>query len=156
MAAMFLAQAMAALSGCASSQSSAQSRYRDYALAVGQPYADEASVAQSRVNQYLAHLTPERRKALESYPYLAVEAVTIPAADSAALIKRLIYKGEVSGSGAQDPYNLATYQTRFIMIFDAKSGRPATAEGFVVMDTPRKGQPGSFGGYDALYIGNGK
>lgn len=154
--AMFLAQAMAVVSGCASSQSSSSARYRDYALAVGQPYADEAGVAQRRVDHYLAHLTPEKRKVLEAYPYLAVEAVTIPAADSAALIKRAIYKGEVNGSGSQDPYNLATYQTRFIMIFDAKSGRPATDEGFVVMDTPRKGQPGSFGGYDALYIGNGK
>jgi hypothetical protein len=85
-----------------------------------------------------------------------VEAVTVPAADSAALIKHLISKGQVSGSGTQDPYNLATYQTRFIMIFDTKTGRPATDEGFIVMDTPRKGQPGLFGGYDAVYIGNGK
>jgi hypothetical protein len=154
---LLLVETVAGLSGCASSTRSATlSHYRDYALAVGEPYPAEASVAQTRVDHYLAHLTPERRKALESYQYLAVEATTVPATEVAALVKHLVNTGAVTGSLAHETYNLSASTAQFVMIFDIKTGRPVTNEGYVAMDTPRKGQPGLFGGYDALYIGTGK
>jgi hypothetical protein len=157
LAALLLAEAVTGLYGCASSTGSATlSHYREYALAVGEPYPAEASVAQTRVDHYLAHLTPERRKALESYQYLAVEATTVPATDVAALVKHLINTGAVTGSLAHETYNLSAGTAQFVMVFDIKTGRPVANEGYVAMDTPRKGQPGLFGGYDAIYIGNGK
>src|SRR5689334_15554158 len=67
----------AGLSGCASSNSAAQARYRDYAVAVGEPYPEEAGVAQDRVNNYLSRLTPQRQKALAAFQYVAVEATTV-------------------------------------------------------------------------------
>lgn len=156
LSALLLTAAITGFSGCASSNSATLSHYRDYALAVGEPYPAEAGVAQTRVNHYLAHLTPDRRKALESYQYLAVEATTIPATDVASLVKRLINTGAVSGGLGHDTYHLTGETAQFVMIFDIKTGRPATNEGYVAMETPRKGQPGLFGGYDAVYIGNGK
>jgi hypothetical protein len=156
-AALLLTETAGVLSGCAPSTRSATiSHYRDYALAVGEPYPAEASVAQTRVNRYLAHLTPERRKTLESYQYLAVEATTVPATEVAALVKRLINTGTVAGGLGHDTYNLTSNTAQFVMVFDIKTGRPVANEGYVAMDTPRKGQPGLFGGYDAVYIGNGK
>ena len=157
LAALLLAEAAAGLSGCASSTGSATlSHYREYALAVGEPYPAEASVAQTRVDHYLAHLTPERRKALESYQYLAVEATTVSGAEVAGLVKHLVNTGAVTGSLAHETYNFSASTAQFVMIFDIKTGRPVSNEGYVAMDTPRKGQPGLFGGYDAIYIGNGK
>ena len=154
--ALFALAAAIGLSSCASSKSAALSQYRDYALAVGKPYPAEAGAAQTRVDRYLARLTPERRKALESYGYLAVEATTVSAAEVAAVAKRLVNRGDVSGQLASDRYNLSGNSAHFVMVFDIKTGRPATEEGYVAMETPRKGQPGQFGGYNALYIGNGK
>jgi len=145
-----------ALTGCASPSSAARSHYRDYALAVGKPYPAEAAVAQRRVDHYLGRLTPERRKTLEPYQYLAVEATTIPASEAMAFMKRLVDRGEIGGSMAHDVYNVSGTTALFIMVFDVKTGRPATDEGYVALETPRKGQPGLFGGYDALYIGNGR
>ncbi|MBV9997853.1 MAG: hypothetical protein JO015_01950 [Verrucomicrobia bacterium] len=157
LAALLLAGAAAGLSGCASSTRSATlSHYRDYALAVGEPYPAEASVAQTRVDHYLARLTPERRKALESYQYLAVEATTVPATEVAALVKHLVNTGAVAGSLAHETYNLSATTAQFVMVFDVKTGRPVSNEGYVAIDTPRRGQPGLFGGYDAIYIGTGK
>jgi hypothetical protein len=157
LATLLLAAAIAGFSGCASStRSTTVSHYRDYALAVGEPYPSEASVAQNRVNHYLAHLTPERRKVLESYQYLAVEVTTVPASEVAAVVKRLINAGTVAGSLGNDPYHFTSDTAQFVMVFDVKTGRPVGNEGYVAMETPRKGQPGLFGGYDAIYIGNGK
>jgi hypothetical protein len=42
------------------------------------------------------------------------------------------------------------------MIFDAKTGKPVSNEGYIILDTPQKGTLGIFGGYTAVYIGNGK
>lgn len=157
LAALLLAEAVAGLSGCASATGPATlSHYREYALAVGEPYPEEASVAQTRVDRYLARLTPERRKALESYQYLAVEATTMPATEVAAQVKHLINSGAVTGNLAHDTYNITGNTAEFVMVFEIKTGRPVANEGYVAMDTPQKGQPGLFGGYDAIYIGNGK
>jgi hypothetical protein len=125
-------------------------------VAVGQPYPAEAAVAQTRVDRYLVHLPPARRKALEAYQYVAVEATTVPASEVGGVMKRLVNKGDVIGSLAHDIYNVSGKSAQFVMVFDTKTGRPVTDEGYVAMDTPRKGQPGLFGGYDAVYIGNGK
>jgi hypothetical protein len=42
------------------------------------------------------------------------------------------------------------------MIFDARTGQPASNEGYISIDTPQKGHLGFFGGYTAVYIGTGK
>jgi hypothetical protein len=156
MPAIFLVGAALVLFGCSSPNAAIRSHYRDYAMAVGQPYPEEAAVAQNRVNHYLAHLTAPRRQRLEPYAYVAVEATTMPATEVAAIVKNAVNTGQVFGGLANDRYNLSGSQALFIMVFDSKTGRPVSNEGYVAMDTPQKGQPGLFGGYDALYIGNGK
>ncbi|HEY0793736.1 MAG TPA: hypothetical protein VGD78_21925 [Chthoniobacterales bacterium] len=156
MPAAFLVGAGLVLCSCASPNAAIRSHYRDYALAVGQPYPEEAAVAQNRVNRYLAHLNPQRRARLEPFAYVAVEATTMPATEVASIAKNMVNSGQVFGSLANDRYNLSGSQALFIMVFDSKTGRPASNEGYVAMDIPQKGQPGLFGGYDALYIGNGR
>jgi hypothetical protein len=42
------------------------------------------------------------------------------------------------------------------MIFDPKTGQPLSQEGYIAVETPQKGKIGIFGGYTALYIGNGR
>jgi hypothetical protein len=146
---------LTALSACAGS--SQRSDLREYALAVGRPYPNELAVAQERVSRYLARLTPSQRSRVMENEYLAVEATRMPASDVPGLGNR-IARGEVQATGGfgGDPYNRMSAVTSFVMIFETKTGRPATDEGFVVVDTPSKGRTGIFGGYTALFIGTGK
>ena len=143
------------LSACVSSSN--RSDTREYALAVGRPYPNELAVAQERVSRYLTRLTPSQRARLTENDYLAVQTTKMSASDVPGLANR-IARGEVQATGGfgGDPYNRMSAETTFIMIFEAKTGRPATDEGFVVVDTPAKGKVGIFGGFTAVYIGTGK
>lgn len=129
----------------------------EYALAVGRPYPNELSVAQERVGRYLARLRPSQRAQLTQNEYLAVEATALSASDVPGLANK-IARGEIQAGGgfAADTYNRMSVTAHFVMIFDSKTGQPATDEGFIVVNTPPKGRVGIFGGYTALYIGTGK
>ena len=134
------------LNGCASS---AKSDYRDYTVALGTAYPNEANIAQERVNKYLARLKPEKKTQIAQNDYLAVEVTEVPASEVPGLTSKIVGQtGGYTDRGSQ--------MTRFIMIFDAKTGRPVSNEGYISIDTPRKGELGVFGGYTAVYIGNGK
>jgi hypothetical protein len=140
------------LSSCASPRS--QGGPIDYSLAVGKPFPSEQAKAQQRVSRYLARLSPGKRAQLGQY--VAVESTTVPVGEIPGLANR-IARGKIQAVNAfgGDTENRMTGSAVFIMVFDAKTGQPATDEGFVVIDTPRKGQPGIFGGYTATYIGTG-
>jgi hypothetical protein len=45
---------------------------------------------------------------------------------------------------------------KFIMIFNAKTGKPVANEGYIIVDYPARGELGVFGGYTAVYIGTGR
>jgi hypothetical protein len=134
------------LNGCASP---ANGSYRDYTVAVGAAYPNEEHIAQDRVNKYLARLKPEKKEKIAQNDYLAVEAVEVPVSEVPGLASRIPGQtGGLTDRGSQ--------MTKFIMIFDAKTGQPISQEGYIAVDTPRKGAIGVFGGYTAVYIGNGK
>src|SRR6516165_3828624 len=116
---------LVALSACVSSSN--RSEEREYALAVGRPYPNELAVAQERVSRYLARLTPSQRARLTENDYLAVQTTKMSASDVPGLANR-IARGEIQATGGfgGDPYNRMSAETTFIMIFEAKTGRPAT------------------------------
>ncbi|MBV8102354.1 MAG: hypothetical protein JOZ31_24685 [Verrucomicrobia bacterium] len=143
---LFTCLAVVFLNGCASSANSA---YRDYTVAVGAAYPNEANLAQDRVNKYLARLKPEKREKIAQNEYLAVEATEVPVSEVPGLASRI--PGQTGGLTDR-----ASQMTKFIMIFDAKTGKPVGNEGYISVDTPPKGTLGIFGGYTAVYIGNGK
>ena len=137
------------LGGCAASS---KSEYHDYTLAVGQAYPAETQAAQKRVDRYLARLKPADKERIAQYEYLAVESTEVPVNEVPGLSARLAGKG-----GQNGVYTDRTQaMSKFIMIFDAKSGTPISTEGYIALDTPQKGRLGIFGGYTALYIGSGK
>jgi hypothetical protein len=134
------------LNGCASS---AKSDYKDYTLAVGAAYPNEAKIAQDRVTKYLEHLKPDKRARIAENDYLAVESTEVPANQVPGLSNKITGQaGVYTDRGAQ--------MTKFIMIFDTKTGQPVSNEGYIAIETPPKGRLGIFGGYTAVYIGNGK
>jgi hypothetical protein len=134
------------LGGCASSASSGS---RDYTMSVGTAYPNEANLAQERVTKYLARLKPEQKEKIAQNDYLAVEATELSVSEVPGLSSRVT--GQTGGLTDR-----ANEMAKFIMIFDAKTGRQVGDEGYIVVDTPSKGSLGVFGGYTAVYIGNGK
>jgi hypothetical protein len=144
--------------GCASSAnsgaSSANSVYQDYTLAVGAAYPKEELLAQERVNGYLAHLTPAEKERVAQNDYLAVVATEVPIGEVPGLSTRAVNLGLTGPTGAYT--DRASMMTKFIMIFDAKTGQSVSNEGYISIQTPPKGHLGIFGGYTALYIGRGQ
>jgi hypothetical protein len=134
--------------GCASSGQSGGSP-RDYSVAVGAAYTNEEHIAQDRINKYLARLKPEKKEQIAQNGYLAVDAVEVPVSEVPGLAGKI--PGQTGGLTDR-----ASQMTKFIMIFDAKTGQPVSQEGYIAVETPPKGRLGVFGGYTALYIGNGK
>jgi hypothetical protein len=134
------------LNGCASS---AKSDYKDYTLAVGAAYPNEARLAQERVTKYLEHLSPDKKARLTQNDYLAVESTEVAVSEVPGLSGRVI--GQTG-----DLTDRASQMAKFIMIFDTKTGQAVGNEGYIVLDTPAKGKLGVFGGYTAVYIGTGK
>jgi hypothetical protein len=133
------------LNGCGSSATA----YRDYTVAVGAAYTNEAHLAQERVNKYLARMSPERKAKIAQNDYLAVVSTEVPASEVPGLTSKIV--GQTGGYTDR-----ASQMTKFIMIFDAKTGQPVSQEGYIAVDTPPKGALGIFGGYTAVYIGDGK
>ena len=147
-----------ALLFCGACVSSKLAQYTDYSLAVGQAYPAEQSVAQKRVDRYLAHLKPAAKERLASVEYIAVEATTVPVGEVPGLANRIV-TGRVRGGTSitsSDPHEALARDAKFIMIFDPKTGQPLSQEGYIALDTPAKGKMGIFGGYTALYIGTGR
>ncbi len=138
--------------GCAANRTA---DYTEYAVAVGQPYPAEAANAQARVDRFLA----KHRRAGGALPaqYLAVESTELPANEVPGLVQRMGMANTrtLITVNTSDVTNRTAMIVKFVMIFDAATGRPATNEGFVVMSTPLKGKIGMFGGYSAVYIGRG-
>ena len=140
---LFTSLTVVLLNGCASS--SGQSGPRDYSVAVGAAYPNEEHIAQDRVNKYLARLKPEKKEQIAKNDYLAVEAVEVPVSEVPGLAGKIPGQtGGLTDRGSQ--------MTKFIMIFDAKTGQPVSQEGYIAVDTPSKGKLGVFGGYTAVYI----
>jgi hypothetical protein len=144
---LFTSLTVVFLNGCASSGQSGGPR--DYSVAVGAAYTNEERIAQDRVNKYLARLKPEKKEQIAKNEYLAVEAVEVPVSEVPGLASK--FPGQTGGLTDR-----GSQMTKFIMIFDAKTGQPVSQEGYIAVETPPKGRLGVFGGYTALYIGNGK
>ena len=144
---LFTSLTVVFLNGCASSGQSGGPR--DYSVAVGAAYPNEEHIAQDRVNKYLARLKPEKKEQIAKNDYLAVEAVEVPVSEVPGLASK--FPGQTGGLTDR-----GSQMTKFIMIFDAKTGQPASQEGYIAVETPPKGALGVFGGYTAVYIGNGK
>jgi hypothetical protein len=139
--------------GCASSK---LAQYTDYSVGVGQAYLAEQAAAQKRVDRYLAHLKPTEKERLASVEYIAVEATIVPVSEVPGLASR-IASGRLRGAtSVPDPHEALAGDAKFIMIFDPKTGQPLSQEGYIAVETPQKGKIGIFGGYTALYIGNGR
>lgn len=126
----------------------------DYALMSATPYNSEIALARERLEKFLYKADAKKRAILAQTPVVAVEAAIVQASETGPLLRR-IEKGEFGRTGAY-PADQADRKVFFLLLFDSRTGQLVSDDGVLVLNTPRRGKIGEFGGVSALYIGEGR
>jgi hypothetical protein len=126
----------------------------DYALMSATPYNSEIALAKERLQKFLYTANAKKRAVLAQSPVVAVQAAVIPAAEAGPLYRRM-ERGEFGIGNGGRPADQASRQVAFVLLFDSRTGQLVSDDGVLVLNTPRRGKIGVFGGISALYIGAG-
>jgi hypothetical protein len=128
---------------------------RNFAIDTYRPNPNELRLAEARVRSYSG-----RNPALSRSkpPYLAVTAgVIFPSEIPQNLYATLISAETTASVLARGGEDLAYHDFLLhgIVIFDARTGRLVSNQGYVAADTPQLGEIARFGNYFARFIGTG-
>jgi len=141
-----------ALLHTACSTVSKESPTTEYALMAATPYNAETAKARERLERFLAHANGRKRALLAQTPYVAVLAATVTAAEAYPILRRAA-RGEIGN--APSPGERMDTPVYFLLVFDSRTRQMVGDDGVLVVQTPRRGGVGTFGGNTALYIGQG-
>ena len=127
---------------------------RDFAIDTCYPTPNEIQLAEARAGRFWAkHASrygPEPR-------YLAVETSKIFPSEVQDLYPKLINSETTASFFSRPSKDLySNLQLLGIMIYDTKTGRFASNQGYISVDTPTRGRVARFGPYVARYIGFGR
>ena len=140
------------LSGCGTSDSTKADK-RDFAVDIYYPASNEMQLAERHARQYwqknVSRLGTEPR-------YLAVTASSILAAELNAEFSIKLDRSETSGSYFTQGISSSSKQgLHGVMIFDTQTDRSVGPQGYIIVDTPPRGQIIRVADYTARYIGGG-
>jgi len=127
---------------------------RDFAIDTCYPRANEIQLAEARAGRfwakYASRYGPEPR-------YLAVETSKIFPSEVQDLYPKLINSETTASFFSRPSKDLySNLQLLGIMIYDTKTGRFVSNQGYISVDTPSRGRVARFGPYVARYIGTGR
>jgi hypothetical protein len=127
---------------------------RDFAIDTCYPTPNEIQLAEARAGRFWAkHASrygPEPR-------YLAVETSKIFPSEVQDLYPKLINSETTASFFSRPSKDLySNLQLLGIMIYDTKTGRFVSNQGYISVDTPSRGRVARFGPYVARYIGTGR
>jgi hypothetical protein len=126
----------------------------DYALMSATPYNSEIALARERLEKFLYQANAKKRAILAQNPVVAVQAAVVPAAETGPLLRR-IARGEFGIGNGGRPADQASRSVLFLLLFDSRTGQLVSDDGVLVLNPPQRGKIGEFGGFSALYIGEG-
>jgi hypothetical protein len=126
----------------------------DYALMSATPYNSEIALARERLEKFLYTADAKKKAVLAQNPIVAVQAAVLPAAEAGPILHR-IASGEFGIGQGGRPADQGARQVYFVLLFDSRTGQMVSDDGLIILNTPQRGQVGSFGGMDAVYIGPG-
>jgi hypothetical protein len=135
-------------------QPTARAGQIDYALMSATPYNTEIALGRERLEKFLYTADAKKKSILAQTPIVAVQAAVLPASESGPLLRR-IQSGEFGIGNGGRPADQASRQVYFILLFDSRTGQLVSDDGVLVLNTPRRGKVGVFGGVSAVYIGVG-
>jgi hypothetical protein len=126
----------------------------DYALMSATPYNSEIALGRERFEKFLSQANAKKRALLTQTPVVAVQAAVLTASEAGPVLRR-IESGELGIGNGGRPADQASRTILFLLLFDSRTGQLVSDDGVLVLNTPRRGKPGVFGGVSALYIGVG-
>jgi hypothetical protein len=143
---------LALLSACSVSDSS-KADNRNYAVDTCYPLSNEIRLAEQRARDYwqknASVVGPEPQ-------YLVVAASSMLAAELNAEFSVKLDRSETSGAYFTQGISSSSKQgVQGYMIFDTKTGRAVSPQGYIIVDTPPRGQVVHVAQYTARYIGFG-
>jgi hypothetical protein len=144
----FLFAAGLLMGACAQTQ---QSQQTDLSIATYRPTPSALAIAERRAKQYWA----KHRDELNRGRYLAIESDTIPSANIPDLYYRLTHSPGVNGSDVEEYRVNEDIDIFCVNIFDTRTGKLVSPQGYAVVDEPAPGSVARFGKYVALFIGTG-
>jgi hypothetical protein len=143
----------AALLSACSTTNSTKVDHRDFAIDTYYPASNEIQLAEHRAREYWQkngiRFGTEPR-------YLAVEASSLVAAELNAAFSIKLDHSQTSGAYFTQGISSSSKQGVFgVMIFDTLTDRSVGPQGYIIVDTPSRGQVVRVADYTARYIGAG-
>ena len=135
-------------------QRSVHASTTDYALMSATPYNSEIALARERLEKFLYKANAKKRAILAQTPVVAVLAAVVPASETGPLFRRIL-SGEFGIGNGGRPADQASRSVLFLLLFDSRTGQLVSDDGVLVLNPPKRGKVGDFGGVSALYIGQG-
>ena len=140
------------LAGCTNFNSTQVDR-RNFAVDTYYPASNEMQLAERHARQYwqknVSRLGTEPR-------YLAVTASSIFAAELSAEFSTKLDRSETSGSYFTQGISSSSKQgLHGVMLFDTQTDRSVGPQGYIIVDTPSRGEIIRVAEYTARYIGGG-
>ena len=140
------------LSACSTFNSNTADQ-RDFAIDTYYPLSNEIQLAEHHARQYwqknASRVGTEPR-------YLAVPASSVLVAELSPEFSIKLDHSEMSGAYFTQGISSSSKQgVRGIMIFDTETDRAVGPQGYIIVDTPSRGQVVRVADYTARYIGAG-
>jgi hypothetical protein len=127
--------------------------HRDFAVDTYYPASNEIQLAEHRARQYWQK--NEVRYGAQPR-YLAVETSALAAAELNAEFSIKLDRSQTSGAYFTQGISSSSKQGVFgVMIFDTLTDRSVGPQGYIIVDTPSRGQVVRVADYMARYIGAG-
>jgi hypothetical protein len=137
------------LGSCAQTEVSQQT---DLSIDTYRPTPNAVAIAETRGKEYWAKHRGELGRGTR---YLAIESDTLPSADIPNLYYKLSHSPGVNGSDVEEYRVNSDIDIFCINIFDTRTGKLVSPQGYAVVDEPERGSVGRFGSYTAKFIGTG-
>ena len=137
------------LSSCAQFESA---RNTDLAIDIYVPSKGVLDVAESRAQAYWAQ---HREQIGPDTRYLAVQSDAVFSGEISNLYAKLLNSPGVNSSDLEDFENNSQLNMYCVNIFDTRTEKFVSPQGYVVVDLPRPGSMAHFGAYTATYVGTG-
>ena len=139
----------ALFAGCLQTGPSGQT---NLSIATYTPTPNALSIAEKQAKAYWA----KHQSEIAGTRYLAVESDTILSADIPDLYYRLTNSPGVNGSDLEKYRVNNDIDIFCINIFDTRTGKLVSPQGYAVVDEPETGSMARFGRYLARFIGTGE
>ncbi len=137
------------LESCAQTQPSQRT---DLSIDTYRPPPDALAIAETRAKKYWAKHQDEIGRGAR---YLAIESDSIPSADIPDLYFKLVHSPGVNGSDVEEYRVNNDIDVFCINIFDTRTSKLVSPQGYAVVDEPERGSVARFGRYVATFIGDG-